>query len=149
MALAVLVADQITKAAVQYSIPEYAMIRLTPFLAFTFVWNTGAAFSLLATAPAWIRLPLFVGVTVAAVWLLVSFVRRLPERARAVRMAVGLILGGATGNLVCRLRYGKVVDFVYLHWDELYWPAFNVADAAITIGVAVVLVESLRGRAEI
>ena len=61
---------------------------------------------------------------------------------------VGLILGGAVGNLVCRLRYGRVVAFVYLHWGDWYWPAFNVADAAITIGVGVVLLESFRGRAE-
>lgn len=148
MALAVLVADQITKVAVRRAIPEYAMIHLAPFVAFTFVWNTGAAFSLLATAPSWIRLPLFVGVTVAAVGLLVAFVRRLPDRALAVQIAVGLILGGAMGNLVCRLRYGRVVDFVYLHWRDFYWPAFNVADAAITIGVGVVLLESLRGRAD-
>jgi signal peptidase II len=148
VALAVLVADQLTKAAVQAAIPEHAMLRLAPFLAFTFVWNTGAAFSLFAGAPAWIRLPVFVLVTVVAIGLLVSFVRGLPDTARAARVAVGMILGGAVGNLVCRLRYGKVIDFVYLHWADFYWPAFNVADSAITIGVAIVLVESLRGRTE-
>ena len=148
VALAVVAADQVTKAAVKRAIPEYAMIPLAPFLSFTFVWNTGAAFSLLAGAPAIVRLPLFVGVTVSAVWLLVSFVRRLPDSARATRIAVGLILGGAVGNLVCRIRYGRVVDFVYLHWRDWYWPAFNVADAAITIGVATVLLESLRGRTD-
>jgi signal peptidase II len=148
VALSVVVADQVTKAAVQYAIPEHALIPLAPFLAFTFVWNTGAAFSLFANTPAWLRLPIFVGITAAAIGLLVSFVRRLPDDARAARLAVGLILGGAVGNLVCRLRYGRVVDFVYLHWGELYWPAFNVADSAITIGVAVVLLESVRGRAE-
>jgi signal peptidase II len=148
VALAVLAADQVTKAAVRLAIPEHAMIELAPFLTFTFVWNTGAAFSLFAGVPAWIRLPLFVGVTIAAVGLLFSFVRSLPDGARAARVAVGLILGGAIGNLVCRLRYGRVVDFVYLHWREYYWPAFNVADAAISIGVAVVLLESFRGRAE-
>jgi len=148
VALAVLVADQVTKAAVQRAIPEYTLIPLTPFLAFTFVWNTGAAFSLFATVPDWVRLPAFVGVTLAAVWLLVAFLRRLRDDARVARVGVGLVLGGAMGNLFCRLRYGRVVDFVYLHWGELYWPAFNVADAAITVGVATVLIESLRGRAE-
>jgi signal peptidase II len=143
VALAVVVADQVTKAAVQLTIPEHAMIRLAPFLAFTFVWNTGAAFSLFATVPAWIRIPLFVGITVVAIWLLVAFARSLPESARIARLAVGLVLGGAVGNLICRLRYGRVVDFVYLHWGEFYWPAFNVADSAITVGVVAILVDSL------
>ena len=74
-----------------------------------------------------------------------TYLRSTPVERTWTVVALGAILGGALGNLVCRVRYGEVVDFVYLHWGEWYWPAFNVADSAISVGVAVVLLESLRG----
>ena len=86
-------------------------------------------------------------VTVAAVGALVSYLRKTaPDQAWLV-VALGGILGGALGNLICRVRYGEVIDFVDLHWGGLHWPAFNVADSAITVGVAIVLLHGV-GRRE-
>lgn len=146
VAVAVLVADQITKAIVEATMLPHETIPLLPFFALTYVRNTGAAFGVFAGASPGVRVPLFVGITVVAVAALVSFVRHTPAEHRGTLGALGAILGGAVGNLVCRLRYGEVVDFLDLHWRDLHWPAFNVADSAITVGVAVVLLGSLRER---
>jgi signal peptidase II len=146
IAIGVLVADQVTKAIVEANMTPHQTIPLLPFFAFSYVRNTGAAFGVLGGAPASIRAPLFVGITAVAVVALVSFVRNTPGEQRGTVAALGGILGGAVGNLICRLRYGEVVDFLDLHWGDLHWPAFNVADSAITVGVAIVLLGSLRER---
>ena len=147
VAAAVLVTDQMTKAAVALSMAPHETVDVLPFFAFSYVRNTGAAFGVLAAAPPGIRLPLFFAVTIAAVGALVSFVRRTAPDQRWLVGALGAILGGAIGNLVCRVRYGEVIDFLDLHWGGLHWPAFNVADSAITVGVAVILLRGLKSRA--
>ena len=86
-------------------------------------------------------------VTVVASAAVVSYLRRTPADQRWRVAALGAVLGGAIGNLLDRVRYGEVVDFLDLHWGELHWPAFNVADAAITVGVAIVLLASVERRA--
>jgi signal peptidase II len=144
VAAAVLIADQATKAIVELTIAPRETIPLAPFLALTHVRNTGAAFGLLAAAPPGIRLPLFFAVTVLAGAGLVAYLRRTPADRRWLVAGLGAILGGALGNLVCRARYGAVIDFVDVHVGELHWPAFNVADAAITVGVALVLLRAGR-----
>jgi signal peptidase II len=146
VALVVLVADQVAKAIVEATMSPHETIPLLPFFALSYVRNTGAAFGVLGSAPASFRAPLFIGITLVAVGALVSFVRHTPGDQRATVAALGAILGGAVGNLVCRLRYGEVVDFLDVHWRDLHWPAFNVADSAITVGVAVVLLGSFRER---
>jgi signal peptidase II len=108
------------------------------------VRNTGAAFGLLAAAPAGLRLPLFLAVTLVAGVALVAYLRRTPREQRWLVGALGGILGGAVGNLVCRVRYGEVIDFLDLHWGDLHWPMFNVADTAISVGVAIVLLHTAR-----
>ena len=143
-AAVVLAADQASKLVVERAMVLHETIDLLPFFAFTYVRNTGAAFGVLAAAPPGIRLPLFFVVTLAAVGALVSLVRRTPADQHGLVSALGAVLGGALGNLVCRLRYGEVIDFLDLHWGALHWPAFNVADSAITVGVAVVLLHGLR-----
>jgi len=143
VAAAVVVVDQASKAVVAHAMTLHQSIDVLPFFALTYLRNTGAAFGVLAAAPASVRLPLFFGVTVVAVAALVSFVRRTPPGARALVAALGAVLGGALGNLVCRLRFGEVIDFLDLHWGDLHWPPFNVADSAITIGVAIVLIHGL------
>jgi signal peptidase II len=143
VAAAVVVADQATKAAVERSMTLHQSIDVLPFFALTHLRNTGAAFGVLAAAPASVRLPLFFLVTVVAVGALVSFVRRTPPDARALVAALGAVLGGALGNLICRLRYGEVIDFLDVHWGTLHWPPFNVADSAITVGVAFLLIHGL------
>jgi len=146
IAVAVVVVDQATKAVVASSMTLHESIPLLPFFALTYVRNTGAAFGVLGAAPSAVRLPLFLGVTVVAAGALVSFLRRTPPDHRWLIAALGAILGGALGNLVCRVRFGEVVDFLDLHWGDLHWPMFNVADSAITIGVTLVLVHGLLQR---
>ena len=144
IALTVLVVDQVTKAIVERAMIPNESIPLLPFFALTYVRNTGAAFGLLAAAPAGLRLPLFLAVTLVAGVALVAYLRRTPREQRWLVGALGGILGGAVGNLVCRVRYGEVIDFLDLHWGDLHWPMFNVADTAISVGVAIVLLHTAR-----
>jgi len=144
VALAVIVLDHVTKALVERSMTLYESIPLLPFFSLTYVRNTGAAFGILGGLPAMLRLPLFLGVTVLAVGSLVSYLRQVDDGDRVVIVALGGILGGAFGNFIDRVRYGEVVDFLHLHYRGFDWPMFNVADSAITVGVVVVLLHSLR-----
>ena len=144
VALAVVVLDQVTKAIVERSMGLHETIPLLPVFSLTYVRNSGAAFGIFGAAPAGVRLPLFLLVTVAAAWALVSMLRRARSEQRILVSALGGILGGAAGNAICRMRYGEVIDFLDAHWGDLHWPAFNVADSAITVGVIVVLLASLR-----
>jgi signal peptidase II len=145
VAILVVVVDQVTKAIVERTMTLYETIPLLPIFSLTYVRNTGAAFGMLSGAPAGLRLPLFLLVTLVAVWALFSYLRAAPAHRRALVWALGGILGGAVGNFICRIRYGEVVDFFHLHWGGWSWPMFNVADSAISIGVVIVLLESLRG----
>jgi signal peptidase II len=145
VALVVVAVDQLTKAIVERTMTLYQSIPILPGFSLTYVRNTGAAFGMLSGAPAGLRLPLFLGVTVIAIWALVSYLRAASSHRRMLVWALGGILGGAVGNFICRLRYGEVVDFFHLHWGEWSWPMFNVADSAITVCVLIVLFESLRG----
>jgi len=143
-AVVVVVLDQLTKAIVAGAMALYETIPLLPFFSLTYVRNRGAAFGILSGAPPALRLPLFLAVTAAALWMLGSTLRTTPAERRMVLVALGGIVGGAIGNLICRLRFGEVIDFLHLHWGEWSWPMFNVADSAITVGVIVVLLESFR-----
>jgi signal peptidase II len=145
VALVVVGLDQITKEIVQRTMVLYETIPVLPGFALTYVRNPGAAFSMLSGAPAGVRIPLFVGVTLVAAWALVSYLRATPTHRLHLVWALGAILGGAVGNLICRMRYGEVIDFFHLHWGKWSWPMFNVADSAITVGVAIVLFESFFG----
>jgi len=146
VAIGVLAADQATKALVARTLRLHETVVWLPVFAVAHVRSTGAAFGVLADVPRGVRLPLFLAITLGAAGALVSFLRRPPREQPWVVAAIGGILGGAVGNLVCRLRYGEVIDFLDLHWGDLHWPAFNLADSAITTGVAVVLLHSLRRR---
>ena len=144
VALGVVVVDQLTKAIVEYGMGLHETIPLLPVFSLTYVRNSGAAFGIFGAAPAGVRLPLFLLVTVAAAWALVSMLRHARADQRILVAALGGILGGAAGTAICRLRYGEVIDFLDAHWGDVHWPAFNVADSAITVGVIVVLLASLR-----
>ncbi|HNR22068.1 MAG TPA: signal peptidase II [Steroidobacteraceae bacterium] len=135
--------DQATKLWVERSFQLYESVTLLPVFDLTYLRNTGAAFSFLAGAGGWQRWffsLLAVGVSVGIiVWL-----RGVHARAQAwLAAGLALILGGALGNVIDRLRLGYVVDFVHVHWQEYYFPAFNVADAAITVGAACVIIDTL------
>jgi len=112
------------------------------FLSLTYLTNTGAAFGLLAGHPAWWRQVFFVGVTVAALVVIVVMHHRLRKRSGLYTLGFGLIAGGALGNLIDRIRLGSVVDFLDVYVGSHHWPAFNVADSAISTGVCLVLIFS-------
>jgi signal peptidase II len=113
------------------------------FFNITYVRNAGAAFGLLAGLPAAVRAPLFVGVSLLALTVLVVFFRGLRPEERGLRLALAAVLGGALGNLIDRIRYGEVIDFLDVHWRGYHWPAFNLADSCITVGIAVLILRSL------
>ncbi|MBL28346.1 MAG: signal peptidase II [Rhodospirillaceae bacterium] len=144
-AAAVLVADQVTKQLVlDYFLtpPEGAPVTLTGFLNLVLVWNRGVSFGMLggeSTVPAWGLGLVAIAIVVA---LLVWMVR---SRSRGLGVALGLIVGGAIGNVVDRLIHGAVVDFIDFHYGDWHWPAFNIADSGITVGVAWLFVDSLFG----
>jgi signal peptidase II len=113
----------------------------------TYVRNTGAAFGFLATANPSFRVPFFLIVPIIAMVVLGFLYRDLPQTARFRAMALGLVSGGALGNLIDRVRLGYVVDFLDLHWKtDYYFPAFNVADSAICVGVAILLLSTMTKR---
>jgi signal peptidase II len=144
LAVAIVAADRITKLAVLASFAPGEIRPVTGFFNLVLVFNKGAAFSFLAGAPGW-QLPLFAGfAAVASVVIAVLIVRNPAKRMFCAGLA--LILGGAVGNLIDRLRYGHVVDFVDLHAFGWHWPAFNVADSAITVGAALLILEGFLHR---
>jgi signal peptidase II len=108
----------------------------------THVRNPGGAFSFFADGPVEIRMFFFIGMALVAVVLLIVFMVRLESSARLSPLALGMILGGALGNLTDRLVRGQVTDFLDLHWHSYHWPAFNVADSFITVGVCVLVLHS-------
>lgn len=135
--------DQVSKVWIERSFELYESIPLLPVFDLTYLRNTGAAFSFLAGAGGWQRwffTLLALGVSVGiVVWL-----RGVHARAQAwLAAGLALILGGALGNVIDRMRLGYVIDFVHVHWQEHYFPAFNVADAAITVGAACVIIDAL------
>ena len=142
LALLVIVADHLTKFWISSTLDYQEAVPVLPFFSLVRVHNTGAAFSFLADAGGWQRW-FFAGIAVVIAIAIVVALRR-QHREPLVAAALALVLGGALGNLWDRLTLGRVVDFVLAHWNEHAFPAFNVADSAITIGVAALLWESVR-----
>ncbi|HWR91579.1 MAG TPA: signal peptidase II [Desulfobacterales bacterium] len=135
---AVLILDQATKALVLNHLPLGGSIPVIPgFFDLTHVHNPGGAFGFLSGMSAEFRGLLFVAVSFLAVGLILYFYWQTPVRQRLLAVGLSLIFGGAVGNLVDRIRFGIVVDFLDLYAGELHWPAFNVADSAITVGVLI------------
>jgi len=148
LALAITVLDLAVKAWVTRTFELYESVRVTPFFNLVLVHNTGAAFSFLAEAGGWQRW-FFVGVSTIISVVLVVLLKRNAQQ-RFVAFALALVLGGALGNLWDRATLGYVVDFVQLHIPGSGlppWPAFNIADSAICIGVALLLWDGLRSGA--
>ena len=140
LAAAVVAADQLTKWLLQAVLHPGERYPVTGFFNLVLVFNRGAAFSLLARAPGW-QTPLFAAIAVAAIVVVSVLLLRTPER-RLYCAGLALILGGAIGNLIDRLHYGYVVDFLDLHALGWHWPAFNAADSAITVGAALLILDS-------
>ncbi len=145
IAAGVLLLDQIVKTlVVGFFDGRPGGIEVTPFFNFVMVWNRGVSFGILGggALPPWLLAAVAGGVAVGlAIWL-----ARVAERRLAI--GIGLLIGGALGNVADRLRFGAVADYLDFHWGPRHWPAFNLADVAITLGVAVLIIDSLLNRSE-
>jgi signal peptidase II len=141
LALIILIADQFTKVLIlgYYRLGDSTYVA--PFFNIVRAHNTGAAFSFLAGASGWQRW-LFTGIGVAATLFILWLLRKHPDE-KLFAFSLACILGGAVGNVVDRLLHGYVVDFLQFHWGGWYFPAFNVADSAITIGAAGLILDEL------
>ena len=138
----ILVLDQVTKYFVDKHIRPYELVTVIPgFFNLTNVRNRGAAFSLLAGLPDGWRGAFFITVTLIAVLVILAFIRSTREPLLIV--AFSLITGGAIGNVIDRVRQGEVIDFIQWYVKSWYWPSFNVADSAITVGVALLAYDML------
>jgi len=142
LAALVIVLDQLSKWALLATLNYGDTVTVTPFFNWVFVFNRGAAFSFLANEPGWQRwffMVLALGVSAWVAWTL----PKQPEE-KLLNFSLTLIMGGALGNVIDRLRFGAVVDFIQVHWADWYYPAFNVADCAITVGAVLLAWDQIR-----
>jgi signal peptidase II len=143
ISLLVLVLDQATKWWASTSLELYQPVSVLPYLNFTLLHNPGAAFSFLADAGGWQRW-FFTGLAVVISGVIVMWLARLSPQQRMLGIALALVLGGAVGNVIDRLIYGYVIDFIDVYYETWHWPAFNIADSAITIGAVMFLIDVIR-----
>jgi len=143
LSVAVVALDQATKFLVTRFLGLYERVEVLPVLDFTLLHNTGAAFSILAGASGWQR-DFFVALGIGVSVLLIGWLWRVPRGERLLPIALTLIVGGAIGNVIDRVARGYVIDFIHAHWGAAYFPAFNIADSAITIGAALLMLDAFR-----
>ncbi len=143
----VVVLDQATKMLVLAKMPLYHSIAvITGFFNLTHIRNPGGAFGFMASGSQDLRNILFVGVSAIAMGLIVYFYRSTPKTYPWLSSALAMIFGGAVGNLIDRLRFGEVVDFLDFYVKTYHWPAFNVADSAITVGITIFIAHVVLGK---
>lgn len=140
LTLLVLALDLVSKYLADSLLTYASPVPLLPVFDLTLLYNTGAAFSFLASAGGWQRW-LFVAIAVGMSAFLLHWMRRTPVSQRSLGIGLALVLGGALGNLFDRSVHGHVIDFISLHWANYYFPAFNIADCAITLGTCLLLVD--------
>ncbi|HSB05343.1 MAG TPA: signal peptidase II [Thermodesulfobacteriota bacterium] len=144
--LLVLSLDQFTKHTVQKNLPLHHRVEVIPgFFNLTHVRNAGGAFGILGGRKSGWGTLFFVGVSVLAVGSILFLVRRMKEDEKILTLSFSLVLAGAIGNLIDRLRYGEVIDFLEFYLSSFFWPAFNIADSAICIGIGLMAFELLIG----
>ena len=137
----IILVDQLTKLHIMQNMRLHESIPIVPNLfSLTYIRNPGAAFGLLAGSSNAFRMVFFGLTPLFALVLLGTILYRMPEREWMGRLSVSAILGGAIGNLIDRLRYGEEIDFLDVYIDNYHWPAFNVADSAITVGVIFLII---------
>lgn len=143
----IIILDQLTKLLILQYLPLHSSLEIIPgFFNLVHVRNPGGAFSIFAGANSALRQGLFMGLTVFIVIVLLFAYRKLRPEDRWTRTSYALIVGGALGNLVDRLRFGEVIDFLDCYVGAYHWPAFNAADSAITAGALMLVVTLLRGK---
>jgi signal peptidase II len=138
----VVILDQITKWIADRSLELHVPVSVMPSFNFTLVYNSGAAFSLLSEAGGWQRW-FFSLLTASICVLLLIWLKRLQEHEKPAAIGLTLVLGGALGNLIDRLMYGYVIDFIQWYYQGYYWPTFNVADSAISVGATLLVLQGL------
>jgi signal peptidase II len=142
--------DQLTKAIVRATLPLHASVTVIPgVMDFTHVRNTGAAFGLLNSADFAFKTPLIALIAVAALVGIATYAWGLASGQLLARTGLALIVGGAAGNLIDRATIGSVVDFVDVYWRTYHFWAFNVADSAITVGAAIMILDMFRPEAHV
>ena len=145
----IVVLDQATKLVVDRTMPLHHSIPVIEgFFNLTYIRNTGAAFGIFAGGAAVYRLPFLILFSVLAIGFIVLMLRRLPATETGLITALSFILGGAIGNLIDRALYGEVIDFLDFYWSDYHWPAFNVADSFITIGVVITVYYLMTAKGE-
>ena len=141
LSLLAIVLDQGSKLTVDSLMQLYQSIPVLPYFNLTYVHNTGAAFSFLSEAGGWQRW-FFAGLAVLISTGITVWLAKLKPHETLLAIALALVLGGAVGNLIDRLAYGYVIDFIDVYYENWHWPAFNIADSAITLGVVLMIAES-------
>ena len=147
IALTVVVLDQVTKLMVVAWIPLFHSISVIPgFFNLTHIHNPGGAFGFMAAGHPGVRNLLFLGVSSVAMAVLILFYRSTPRTHPWLASALAMIFGGAVGNLIDRLRFREVIDFLDVYLGAYHWPAFNVADSAITVGITIFIIHVVFGK---
>lgn len=145
----IIILDQLTKMIVDRTMPLHGSIPIIEgVFNLTYVRNTGAAFGIFSRSHEAFRLPFLVLVSVAAIGFILVMIRRLGEQETGLITALAFILGGALGNLIDRILHGEVVDFLDVYWSNYHWPAFNLADSFITVGVTITLYFLVRAKGQ-
>lgn len=142
ISLSVLLLDQLSKLYIDSSFRVYDSVTVFKnFFHITYIRNPGAAFGIFADNDASFRIPFFLTLSLIAAAGILFFYRTVEDIL--LQVALSLILGGAIGNMIDRARYGEVIDFIDVHWYNKHWPAFNLADSAITIGVGFMILDMI------
>ncbi len=143
LAVVLFIADQVTKTLVVSNMSLYQSIEIIPLLNFTYVQNPGAAFSFLANQDGWQRW-FFSIIALVVSGMILYWLRTSKREAVLLPVAFCCILSGAIGNLVDRLVYGYVIDFIDVYYQQWHWPAFNIADSAIFVGAAIIIYDAIK-----
>lgn len=139
----VIMLDQFTKLLADRFLSMHSVKTIVPgFFDLVLAYNTGAAFSFLSDAGGWQRWA-FTALAIAVSVLLILWLKRLPPSEKLTAIALALILGGAIGNLIDRILYGHVIDFIHWFYKDFSWPAFNLADSAITLGATLLIIHAI------
>jgi len=143
ISVVVIVLDQITKAIATANLLMFDPVAVIPMFNFTLMHNEGAAFSFLSDAGGWQRWFFTILASVVSIAIII-WIKKLTPQEKGMAISLSLILGGAIGNLIDRVRFGYVVDFIDVYYGTSHWPAFNIADAAISVGAVVMIIYSFR-----
>jgi len=147
ISIVIIVLDQITKAIATANLNMFDPVPVMPMFNFTLMHNTGAAFSFLSDAGGWQRWFFTALASIVSV-VIIIWIKRLSAHEKLMAICLSLILGGAIGNLIDRVRFGYVVDFIDVYYNDAHWPAFNIADSAITVGAILMIFLSFRSEKE-